>query len=416
MGDPIQPDSAEPGAEAPLAIDYDADGTADLVAADTTGDGLADVLVETTPEGGTVTIADTDGRPGWDLTAVDQNADGRPETVSRDLDADGRIDLAQADTDADGYLETTTIADGTTYRTDPATGLVIAAEPAGDPTQAPLAPEPAPTDQGQVPWPDQGYEATPSPATPVAPATPTDQEGIHGDFVDDRPYAQIQTEDGFCAPVSVGMVVSEFLGRFVPESETVDSAIELGFLTHDSSGWSGLTVFETEALVEHYGIDAHIEPPVDPATGEFLQETTSDEAIDRLNEHLDADRGIILMVDGDEVWTNAEDDGTFGDGMDHAVVIRQVNEVNGTVTLNDPGNADGGQEWVMSIDDFLEAWDDSGYAMVVTDGAPEGAAPLAGDVPSGVRKGLSLDGLSYAGFVILPVVIAADRLRRRSRI
>ena len=412
MSDPFTPDEplAEGAPGTPLAIDTDGDGSADLVAADPTGDGQADWLATTDESGATTVVADTDGRAGWDTMTSDADSDGRPEVLVRDLDADGLADLAQLDLNSDGFLETTSLADGTVLQTDPTSGVVTILQPG-----TPVAPDQgipviAPTDVDVTP--DAPIVPLPDPVVPDV-TGPDDTPNIHGDFVDDRPYTQIQTEDGFCAPVSVGMVISEFFGRVVTEEETVDAAIELGFLTHDSEGWSGLTVFDTEKLVEHFGISAHIEPPIDPVTGEFLDPVTPDEALDNLGEHLDANHGVVLMVDADEVWTDVEDDGTFGDGMDHAVVIRQINEETGTVILNDPGNPDGGREWEMSIEDFMEAWDDSGYAMVVTDEAPDAAAYASKDAPAGEAKA---GGMSYAGFVILPVVVAADRLRRRSRI
>ena len=78
---------------------------------------------------------------------------------------------------------------------------------------------------------------------------------------------------------------------------------------------------------------------------------------------------VTRVADGQVV---AEQDNQRG--ANHLFVIREINDINGTVTLSDPGNPDGGKEWVISQADFVEAWDDGQFLSVVTDGAPAAQA------------------------------------------
>jgi hypothetical protein len=61
---------------------------------------------------------------------------------------------------------------------------------------------------------------------------------------------------------------------------------------------------------------------------------------------------------------------------DHALVLTGIDVANGTAVLSDPGSPTGNLETV-PLETLLDAWADSGNAMVVTDTAPpaDGFAP-----------------------------------------
>ncbi|MGU3501188.1 hypothetical protein [Mycobacterium sp. C31M] len=99
----------------------------------------------------------------------------------------------------------------------------------------------------------------------------------------------------------------------------------------------------------------------------------------------DKDVRIIMRSYGRDQWSNAFNDLTNGlqdptkvmivgirglvDGhtspLVKSVVVLGVDNVNGTVTVNDPTRADG-QGLAMSYDDFMGAWADQGYQLVTT--------------------------------------------------
>ncbi len=224
---------------------------------------------------------------------------------------------------------------------------------------------------------------------------------LHGDPGDELRWAQVQSENGYCVPVSVAMVVSEITGVIHNEHELVDRSIEMGILYGEPGNWLGMTAEGAVDLLQSYGITADVEYG----------------SLDTLRQYLDEGREIVLMVDADEIWYG-DDDGPGDAGMDHAVVLTGIDDDTGVAYLNDPGQPDGpGFEVTLSTID--DAWADGGHQMVVADDRPQGGpGPLAEAerVPAGaeVREpgAEPRDHVEEAGFVLLPVVIAADVLRR----
>ncbi len=189
-------------------------------------------------------------------------------------------------------------------------------------------------------------------------AAPPDTDWLHGEPWTDLQWAQTQTQDGFCVPVSVAMLVSEASGVVHTEAEVVETAVTLGLLTQDGTGtWSGMTAEGARVLLDHYGIDAR----VDHAAG-----------IETISDHLDEGHGVIVAVDSDEVWHGVDDDPSdAGAAPDHALVVTGVDDARGVVTLNDPGRPDG-PGYEVAIATFEDAWADSGMELVV---AEAGVAP-----------------------------------------
>ena len=217
---------------------------------------------------------------------------------------------------------------------------------------------------------------------------------IHGAPDAELRWAQVQSENGFCVPVAAAMIVSEVTGIPHAESAMVQAAVDLDLLYGEPGAWLGMTTEGTVALLDHFGVDSR----VDYGT------------LDELRSYLDDRLDIILMVDSGELWGGALDDVEPGDaGADHAVVITGIDDARAMVTLNDPGQT-GGQGWEVSIADFMDAWDDSNYEMVMAGGATHGAtddASYADDTLHG-----SLSAVRHpSGQVLLPVVLGNQTLR-----
>ena len=95
-------------------------------------------------------------------------------------------------------------------------------DPANNPIEVPDLPWDLPTIP-ELKIPDLGAPLD-SPAD--APA-----DSLHGDPVAELEWAQVQSENGYCVPVSVGMIVSELTGTKHGEVELVQKALDLGVLT-----------------------------------------------------------------------------------------------------------------------------------------------------------------------------------------
>lgn len=356
-------------------------------------------------------------QPGWpldDLGSGDDSASVDPDPTLSEPGggawpdgAPGDIGLDPAEPDpvqgpygspADGSLEQEPFGGPDE---DPATDADSVDEPDGpdDPSYVPLDPTLAPGDD-----------------TPEGGGDGPGADGVYGDPESDSTWAQTQSEDGFCAPVSVGMIISELTGSVHGEAELVTAAQGLGVLGGEPGAWTGMTVEGTVELLEHYGVEAHAE------TG----------TLDSLAQYLEEGRNIVVAVDSDEVWTATDDDASSNDaGVDHAVVITGIDTDRGVVILNDPGQQDG-EGFEIPIEQFEDSWTDGGNAMVVTDGPTEGAdfdptttTPTADDVgptttesPTEALPTAAGDpsDVGSAGLVLLPVtLVAAHLIRRASR-
>jgi hypothetical protein len=197
-----------------------------------------------------------------------------------------------------------------------------------------------------------GDPSTPDPA--VAPAEP-DEIALPDPHQDDI-WWQGQSEDGLCMPTSVAMVISEFSGKPYSlhlEGEVATTAVDHGWLLGEPGAWKGMTADGGMQLLEHFGIDAHLE----------------NGSLEKLEEYKTEGRDIILTIDSDYVWYGGEQDGN--PNIDHAVVFGGVDTSSDPpmVILEDPGTADGKAERV-PLDMFEKAWAAGNNQMVVTDGRP----------------------------------------------
>jgi hypothetical protein len=166
-----------------------------------------------------------------------------------------------------------------------------------------------------------------------------------------------------CAVVSQQMILRDF-GFDVSESQLVYHATVNGWLTED-----GTSIQDMGRLLEAHGVPTH--------------ENFSGD-LESLVYELSQGHKVIAAVDSGELWGT---DFPFADffepgGGDHAIVISGVNlsdPDNPRVVINDPGEPNGaGREY--PLDEFLDAWQDSGNAYVATDSAPPDLAshPILG--------------------------------------
>ncbi|WP_163747095.1 hypothetical protein [Mycolicibacterium helvum] len=81
----------------------------------------------------------------------------------------------------------------------------------------------------------------------------------------------------------------------------------------------------------------------------------------------DPTKVMIVTIDGPV-------DGS-ADKQDKTVIVIGVDNVNGTVTINDPTRSTDGQGLTMSIDDFQKAWGGSNYQLVTTQLASSPSTP-----------------------------------------
>jgi hypothetical protein len=180
-------------------------------------------------------------------------------------------------------------------------------------------------------------------------------------------------------PTSIAMVISEFLGKpydmHLP-GEVATTAYEHGWLGGQPGAWTGMNDEGGVALLEHYGIDAHIE---------------SGGTLEKLEEYKAEGRDVILSVDSDFIWYGKETDGKVA--PDHALVFGGVDETRDPpmVILEDPGNPYGRAEEI-SAQDFLEAWQAGDNTMIVTDSTPPwetstGKPPGEEQTPSDSQNG-----------------------------
>jgi hypothetical protein len=204
------------------------------------------------------------------------------------------------------------------------------------------------------------------------------------------------------APVAAAAVISDFLGHrdaadLIAEGEGLDVAGGIS-----APAWEGMSLEEGEALLEHYGIDAHVEHGDLSSLARYVQEG----------------RSVMLAVDANELHGQDDDSSHADRGADHALLISKIDEEAGVAILHDPRDP-GGEGYEVSMDTLQDAWADSGNGMVVTDTA---ATDWQADptVEHGPRTDAGADRIRAwgpAGAVILPIVLAARaRLRRRARL
>jgi predicted double-glycine peptidase len=380
------------------SLDLNNDGVQDGVALDTNSDGSLDYVVA------------VDSATGISDTYLDTDADGVLDTDIMDVSGDGIPDLVLSDTDGDGQFDAQTI-----LTPDLEQQPQEIDEPTQNPSQSVVQTDPTADPDAQDPFPSQPGLDPNLVADPLV-EDPATQPSTNTYTTSDRlawegQFWQQQTENGFCAPTSVAILISELTGQNLDASQFVQRAIDLGLLTEGGQfdGWSGMTVTQTEQLVESFGIPAEVFTPA-----------SAEEAWSSMQGLIDQNYGIVAFIDSSEVWERADDPATDTTPMDHAVTIAAYDD--NYVYLNDPG-IDGGKLEAVPREQFEQAWSDSGYAMVVPD-MQGPTSTVAAETGVGAEPGVSFTGqmpnyfeaeqqfladvvTEQAGIAILAVVIPA---------
>lgn len=307
-----------------LQMDTDGDGLVDSVQSelgmDTDGDGILDSFESMLSE-------DTDGNGTVDtvtvIESVDEDGDGTPDmnviAIGRDTDHDGEIDLVEVgeDYNGDGILDTVTdFAD-------------LDGDGAFEPVDGSALDGCAPAYENFDP-------------------SRSNSDGVIGDPADAMDSWHWQETNSSCAVASQEFVLETLTGREFSEAELRELAEENGW--YDPDG--GTPMDDVGNILEYMGLN------VNKSQGNSISD---------LEECLANGGEVIVGVDSSELWEGENDD-FFGPGMgaDHAVQVIGIDRSNPDepmVILNDSGCANGCGAMV-PLDDFMDAWEDSGCFMV----------------------------------------------------
>lgn len=210
---------------------------------------------------------------------------------------------------------------------------------------------------------------------------PSFENFAHDEFARDTAAWTEQTTDFTCAVVSQKMILQQF-GIEVSEAQLVYEATSGGFLSSEGSAME-----DCGRLLEAHGVPTHQSFGVEGLVRELSQ-----------------GHKVIVGVDSGELWgTDWSIEDFFNGGQaDHALVVSGLDlsdPNNPQAVLNDPGHPNGAGVRV-PLDQFLDAWCDSGQFYVATDEAPPELAsdPLLG---SGFRSdaGMYMDASYWERFV-----------------
>jgi hypothetical protein len=187
------------------------------------------------------------------------------------------------------------------------------------------------------------------PGTAPVPGAESGGDGVYGDPVEWSVNWFYQLVDGYCGPASAAQVIAQYTGVVIDDpQELVDRALELG-LMQDGDPARGMTLPNLEILLEDQGVPC----------------TVQDSSIDDLKTKLDDGYGVIAMVDSGEIW-HPDREAREDDTADHFLIVAGIDEARGVVILSDPG-APNGNQLEVPIDQFEDAWADSGHRILVAD-------------------------------------------------
>jgi hypothetical protein len=194
-----------------------------------------------------------------------------------------------------------------------------------------------------------------------------------------------------CAVAAQTNVINQFLHSDI----SLDEANYVAY----SNGWYepgyGTSWDNLGKLMDHYGVDYH---------------SVENASIQQLAQELQAGNRVVIPVNSGELW----DQGFFNDfknwlvenlGLDsaqftpadHAVVVTGIDMSdpnNPMVLINDPGVPDGAA-MRYPADQFMDAWENSGFDYVATTSAP--GANALGDFDLGTFLGVGTS-IAYGGF------------------
>ncbi len=181
-----------------------------------------------------------------------------------------------------------------------------------------------------------------------------DNPAIIGTPNADTAHWQQQDTDFTCAVQAQRGIIEQFTGEPISESQLVYEATANGWLTD-----RGMSPDDVGNLLELHGIPCH---------------ANHDASVQDLLGELAEGRKVIVGVDSGELWNGEPIEDFFHRSADHAIWVTGVDFTdpnNPQVIINDSGDPNGaGKQY--SLNDFMDAWEDSGFNYVATDFAPNG--------------------------------------------
>jgi hypothetical protein len=172
----------------------------------------------------------------------------------------------------------------------------------------------------------------------------------------DMSHWQLQDTDFTCAVQAQRGIIEQFTGEPISESQLVYEATANGWLTD-----RGMSPDDVGNLLELHGIPYH---------------ANHDASVQDLLSELAEGRKVIVGVDSCELWNGEPIEDFFHQSADHAIWVTGVDFTdpnNPQVIINDSGDPNGaGKQY--ALNDFVDAWEDSGFNYVATDFAPNGLA------------------------------------------
>ena len=314
-------------------LDTDNDGNADMLVMQTYTDSDLNGVWDSVQ---TEAASDSDGNGIFDTfytqTAVDSDQDGQLDRfftqTDVDFNEDGIMDVSQMeiseDTDGDGTEDY--IFTGTDYTGD---GVFDEVFEVGAPSTFMVE-----------------LMTAEAPSYDTFDPDAANMDMVIGDPAEASEHWHIQQTSSTCAVASQEFVLEELTGKEFSEKELTAIA--------ETNGWyDDGTPFECVGnLIEYMG--HHTER----STGNNIHD---------IEKCLANGGQVIVGVDSDELW-NGESNDFFGPGMDanHAIQVTGVNYTDPhhpTVIINDSGVKNGCAAEI-PLNDFMEAWEDSGYYMV----------------------------------------------------
>ncbi len=182
----------------------------------------------------------------------------------------------------------------------------------------------------------------------------TEHGGIVGTPDYDAHYWEHQTTPFSCAVQAQRGIIEAMTGEPVSEAQLCTEAAERGWLTSAD----GTTVEDTGNLLELHGVETHSE--MDASVGDIYQE-------------LALGHKVITGIRAEDIWDADNPLQDFGSqGANHAIWVTGIDKTdpnNIKVIINDSGDPDGaGKSY--PLNEFMNAWGQSGYFYLATDGAP----------------------------------------------
>jgi hypothetical protein len=169
----------------------------------------------------------------------------------------------------------------------------------------------------------------------------------------DTAFWQPQTTGFTCAVMAQRGIIAEFTGQDISEAQLVYDATAHGWLTD-----GGMSPLDADKLLELYHIPCHSQ------TGARIEDLMAE---------LAQGHKVIVGVDSGEIWGQDHPlEDFFGQAADHAIWVTGVDlsdPAHPQVIVNDSGDPNGAGK-VYGLDQFVDAWQDSGFFYVSTDHAP----------------------------------------------